>query len=171
MRSCLLAMGEFVRIKTIMKYFVHFSIDTESRFIFSFQEFMYIVYGVKKSRIDRDNGIANVACCYSIFETLTVALRDTYYCNCCRWNPYWQPLPKPQCQHYYAQQEESNRLGLTKSVNDWEQIYCEVLDTYIYRNFGCTPSNAEASASNRSRSSNSSNGVFRLDAPVEVSYA
>ena len=191
MRSCLLAMGDFVRIKTIMRYhhhhhhhhhhhyhdyhdyhdryFKHLSTDSESRFIFSFQEFMYVVYGVKKSKIDSARSSSNVTCCYNIMSDIILSLRgDECYCSSCKCNPYWQPLPKPQCQHYYAQQKESRRLGM--GTNEWEQIYCEILDTYVYRRLNTSTSTTTNDDGTRKKK-NQSDYVFRWDAPVEVSYS
>jgi len=154
----------------MIRYFKHFSSDSESRFIFSFQEFMYVVYGVKKSKIDSARSSSNVTCCYHIMSDIISSLRGEYYCSSCKCNPYWQPLPKPQCQHYYAQQKESRRLGM--GTNEWEQIYCEVLDTYVYRRLNTSASTDTATSDGGARKKKSqSDYVFRWDAHVEVSYS
>ena len=193
MRSCLLAMGEIVRIKTIMRftatiidiiiitiiiiiiiiiivinrYFKHFSSDSESRFIVSFQEFMYVVYGIKMKKIDSTRINSNISCCYKIIDDFISLLRDDgCYCNYCNRNPYWQPLPKPQCQHYYAQQQESKKLKL--DINQWEQIYCEILDTYVYRKLNINSNTDSFNMNGLKNKKNKSDYVFRWDAPVEV---
>lgn len=130
---------------------------------------MYIVYGIKKSRIDSDNGNINVTCCYSIISDIISSLRgDTFYCNYCKCNPYWQKKPKPQCQHYYSQQREGKRLGLGGG-NEWEQIYCQILDTYIYRKLNIiTDADPNSVGIKKSRNNDY---IFRWDAPFEVSIS
>ena len=55
-------------------------------------------------------------------------------------------------------------------TNEWEQIYCEILDTYVYRRLNIRTNTDAATNDGTRKKKNQSDYIFRWDAPVEVSY-